>query len=98
MSKKLKNAAKNIASKLSFHSTRSRTLSQVASSRGDSEIAIDPPSPAVYGTSSCHCEPEAYVLTRDSHLKLQNRQERAIYDALKSKEFSHTPLFDELLL
>jgi hypothetical protein len=37
-------------------------------------------------------------LTRDSHLKLQNRQERAIYDALKSKEFSHTPLFDELLL
>jgi hypothetical protein len=37
-------------------------------------------------------------LTRDSHLKLQNSQERAIYDALKSKEFSHTPLFNELIL
>jgi hypothetical protein len=98
MSKKLKNAAKNIASKLSFRSTRSRTSSQAASSQGDSEMEIDPPSPAMYGTSSHHREPKAYVLTRDSHLKLQNSQERAIYDALKSKEFSHTPLFDELLL
>jgi hypothetical protein len=61
-------------------------------------MEIDPPSPAMYGTSSRHREPEAYVLTRDSHLKLQNNQERAIYDALKSKEFSHTPPFDELLL
>jgi hypothetical protein len=63
--KKVKNA---LTSMLSFRSTRSRTSSRASSSRANSEMEVDPPSPAVRG-SSLRQQAEVYTLLRDSHIK-----------------------------
>jgi hypothetical protein len=98
MNKKLKNAAKSLGWALSFRSTRSRTSSQVASSRAASEMEVDPPSLVVHGSSSQYREPEILTLTRDSHIKFKDDRERGIYEQLKNKEFSHMPNFNNNLL
>jgi hypothetical protein len=92
--KKVKNA---LTLMLSFCSMRSRTSSQACSSWADSEIEVDPLSPAVRG-SSLRQQAEVYTLLRDSQIKFQDDQEKEVYKLLKDKEFTSTPVIDPDLL
>jgi hypothetical protein len=92
--KMVKNA---LTSMLSFRSTRSHTSSRAGSSRADSEMEVDPPSPAVRGSSSRQ-QAEVYTLLRDSQIKFQDDRDKEVYKLLKDKEFTSTPIIDLDLL
>jgi hypothetical protein len=92
--KKVKNA---LTSMLSIYSMRSRTSSRAGSSRADSEMEVDPPSPVVRGSSSRQ-QAEVYTLLRDSQIKFQDNREKEVYKLLKDKEFTSIPVIDLDLL
>jgi hypothetical protein len=89
--------AKSALNSVSFCSTRSRTSSQVGSSRADSEMEVDPLSPIVRRSSSCH-QSESYTLLRENQMKFQDDHEKEVFKLLKDKEFTLTPLIDADLL
>jgi hypothetical protein len=79
---KAKKVKKALTSMLSFSSTRSRTSSQAGSSWADFKMKVDPPSPAVRGSSSRQ-QVEVYTLLRDSQIKFQDDREIEVYKLLK---------------
>jgi hypothetical protein len=92
--KKVKNA---LTSMLSFCSMRSRTSSRAGSFRVDSKMEVDPPSPAIRGSSS-HQQAKVYTLLRDSQIKFQDNWEKEVYKLLKDKEFTSTLIINPDLL
>jgi hypothetical protein len=80
-----------------FCSTRSRTLSQAGSSRADSEMEVDPPSPVVRRSSSRH-QSESYTVLQENQIKFQDDREKQVFKLLKDKEFISTQLIDADLL
>jgi hypothetical protein len=60
-------------------------------------MEVDPPSP-VARRPSLRQHSESYTLVRKSQIKLQVDWEKAIFEALKDKEFTATPLINANLL
>jgi hypothetical protein len=89
--------AKSALRSVSFRSTRSRTSSQAGSSRADSKMEVDPPSPVVRRSSS-HRQSESYTLLRENQIKFQDDREKKVFKLLKDKEFTSTSLIDADLL
>ena len=88
----------SIGRTLSFRSTRSRSSFQ-APSRTNSGMDIDPPSPPEYHTpSSSSQQEERYELTNLNQILLPLRPQVEILNMVKTKEFTHTPIFDNSLL
>jgi hypothetical protein len=98
MNRKVGGALRSIGRTLSFHSTRSHSSSQEPS-RAGSGIDIDPPSPSEHHTrSSSSQQEERYELTNLNQILLPLRPQLEILNVLKTKEFTHTPIFDSTLL
>ncbi|CAN6281989.1 unnamed protein product [Urochloa humidicola] len=98
MSKKLRSAARSLGRALSFRSTRSQSSSQVPSFVS-SGMDIDPPSPFEYDNpSSSSQQEERYELTNINQISLPLRPQTEIFNVVKLKEFTHTPMFDDTLL
>jgi hypothetical protein len=89
--------AKSALRLVSFCSTRSRTSSQAGSSRADSKMEVDPPSLAVWRSSSHH-QSESYTLLQENQIKFQDDHEKKVFKLLKDKEFTSIPLIDADLL
>jgi len=88
----MKSWAKSIVNKVSRRTTRSS--SQYASSRVGSDMSTDPPADAQPSSSSI----AQRVLLTVTHLALRDAREKNIYNNLKSKNFVHTPVLDEVFL
>jgi hypothetical protein len=94
---KFMSKAKSALRSVSFRSTGSHTLSQAGSSRADSEMEVDPPTPVVRRSSSHHPS-ESYTLLRENQIKFQDDREKEVFKLLKDKEFTSTLLIDVDLL
>jgi hypothetical protein len=81
-----------VKSAVSFRSSRSHS-----SSRADSNMEVDPPSPVVRSSSRLALD-ETFTLPRDKQIKLQDDREKKIFQELKDREFTHTPAFNPALL
>jgi len=88
----MKSCAKGIANKVSRRTTRSS--SWYTSSRADSDMSIDPPADAQPSSSSA----AQWVLLTANHLALRDAREKNTYNKLRSRNFVHTPVFDEVFL
>jgi len=85
--------AKGIANKVSGRTTRSS--SRYASSRAGSDMSTDPPVDPQPPSSSA--APQRVLLTT-THLALRDVREKSIYNILKSRNFVHTPVLDDVFL
>jgi hypothetical protein len=56
-------------------------------------MEVDPPSPVVQRSSSCH-QSESYTLLRENQIKFQDDHEKEVFKLLKDKEFTSTSLID----
>jgi hypothetical protein len=98
MNRKVGGALRSLGKTLSLHSTRSRSSSQ-APSRAGSGMDIDPPSPSEHHIPSSSSQwEERYELTSFNQILLPLRLQVEILNVLKTKEFTHTPIFDITLL
>jgi hypothetical protein len=86
----MKSWAKGIAKKVSGRTTRSS--SRYASSRAGSNMSTDPPVDAQPSSSSV----AQRVLLMATHLALRDAREKNTYNKLKSRNFVHTPVLDEV--
>jgi hypothetical protein len=89
--------AKSALCSVSFRSTRIRTSSQAGSSRVDSEMEADPPSPTVRRSNSRR-QSKSYTFLRENQIKFQDDCKKKVFKLLKDKEFTSTPLIDVDLL
>jgi len=88
----MKSWAKGITNKVSARTTRSS--SQYASSRAGSDMCTDPPADPQPPSSSA----AQRVLLTGTHLALKHAREKNIYNKLKSRNFIHTPVLDDVFL
>jgi len=98
MNRKVGGALRSIERTLSFCGTWSCSSSQAPSCTG-SGMDIDPPSPYKHHTpSSSFQHEERYELTSLNQILLPLRLQVEILNVVKTKEFTHTPIFDNALL
>jgi hypothetical protein len=88
----MKRWAKGIANKVLGWTTRSS--SQYASSRASSDMSTNPPADAQPSSSSA----AQRVLLTVTNLALRDAREKNIYNKLKSRNFVHTPVLDDVFL
>jgi len=89
---KMKSWAKGITNKVSGRTTRGS--SRYASSRAGSDMSTDPPTDAKPSSSLA----TQRVLLTVTHLPLRDVIENNICNKLKSRNFVHTPVLDEVFL
>jgi len=88
----MKSWAKGITNKVSGRTTRSS--SRYASSRAGSNMSTNPPTDAPPSSSSA----AQRVLFTVTHLALGEAREKNTYNKLKSRNFIHTSVLDEVFL
>jgi len=89
----MKISAKGITNKVLGRTTRSS--SRYASSRAGSDMSTDPPTDPQPPSSLA--APQRVLLTA-THLALKDAGEKNIYNKLKSRNFVHTSVLDDVFL